>query len=252
MTDAIKVEESMSSNCPLQASRDTSTTHTLVFPTSATAHNDFDTFGLDDFNMDENDDPNGMLSTIHNDLFDSEIGFLEVFQEMTSSPHNGGPIGNLSNPNSPTGESGRHHSSAMNGPSVGKNTQSKDPQDEPPNLNQQPLAMGYYLSTAQPGPLPKWFWSTCPENEYQCPTCLKAALHIHCSSNHDDYYQLKKQSSSHPLDSTLTPDVLRYVLENYNALSWLTFDAVQNNRQSCLPIHFVVLLQMYHALNAFV
>ncbi|XP_062591831.1 mediator of RNA polymerase II transcription subunit 13-like [Saccostrea cucullata] len=43
-----------------------------------------------------------------------------------------------------------------------------------------------------------------------------------------------------------------YVLETYNALSWLTFDPVQNDRQSCLPIHFLVLMQMYHALNAFV
>jgi mediator of RNA polymerase II transcription subunit 13 len=43
----------------------------------------------------------------------------------------------------------------------------------------------------------------------------------------------------------------RYVLENYNALSWLTFDPVKNDRQSSLPIHIVVLMQMYHALNAF-
>jgi mediator of RNA polymerase II transcription subunit 13 len=42
------------------------------------------------------------------------------------------------------------------------------------------------------------------------------------------------------------------VLENYNALSWLTFDMAKSDRQSCLPVHFVVLLQMYHALNAFV
>lgn len=46
--------------------------------------------------------------------------------------------------------------------------------------------------------------------------------------------------------------VCRYVLETYNALSWLTFDPVLNDRQSCLPIHFMVLMQMYHALNAFV
>jgi len=48
-----------------------------------------------------------------------------------------------------------------------------DPQDEPPNLLQQPLAMAYYLSTAKTGPLPKWFWSAAPENECRSPNCFK-------------------------------------------------------------------------------
>ncbi len=37
MTDSVNVEEKMSSNCPLSTPRDASTTHILVFPTSATA-----------------------------------------------------------------------------------------------------------------------------------------------------------------------------------------------------------------------
>lgn len=37
MADAVKIEEKMSSNCPLQTPRDASTTHILVFPTSAIA-----------------------------------------------------------------------------------------------------------------------------------------------------------------------------------------------------------------------
>ena len=48
-----------------------------------------------------------------------------------------------------------------------------DVQDDPPNLLQQPLAMGFYVSTAKTGPLPKWFWSACPEREDICPTCFK-------------------------------------------------------------------------------
>lgn len=44
----------------------------------------------------------------------------------------------------------------------------------------------------------------------------------------------------------------RFVLENYNSLSWLTFDTAKNDRRSCLPVHFVVLMQMYHAMDAFV
>lgn len=58
--------------------------------------------------------------------------------------------------------------------------------------------------------------------------------------------------NSHPLDSNLTCDVLRFVLEKYNALSWLTYDPATNDRQSCLPLHFSVLMQMYHAINAYV
>ena len=44
---------------------------------------------------------------------------------------------------------------------------------DPKDLLQQPLAMGYYISTAPPGPLPKWFWSACPENEFTSPHVFK-------------------------------------------------------------------------------
>lgn len=46
--------------------------------------------------------------------------------------------------------------------------------------------------------------------------------------------------------------VCRYVLETYNALSWLNMDPSTNERRSCLPAHFVVLMQLYHAINTFV
>lgn len=42
-------------------------------------------------------------------------------------------------------------------------------------LLQQPLAMGFYISTAPTGPLPKWFWSSCPERENFCPSCFKVS-----------------------------------------------------------------------------
>ena len=47
-------------------------------------------------------------------------------------------------------------------------------------------------------------------------------------------------------------DCCRYVLEMYNALSWLTIDPVTDDRRSCLPAHLVVLMQLYHAMRAFV
>lgn len=38
----------------------------------------------------------------------------------------------------------------------------------------------------------------------------------------------------------------RFVLEQYNALSWLTCDPATQDRRSCLPVHFVVLNQLYN------
>ncbi len=45
--------------------------------------------------------------------------------------------------------------------------------EEVPNLLQQPLALGYFVSTAKAGPLPDWFWSACPQAQNQCPLFLK-------------------------------------------------------------------------------
>lgn len=41
---------------------------------------------------------------------------------------------------------------------------------------------------------------------------------------------------------------LRFVLEQYNALSWLTCTPATQDRQSCLPVHLAVLVQMYNAI----
>lgn len=55
---------------------------------------------------------------------------------------------------------------------------SNDLQEEGGTLLQQPLAMGYYVSTASTGPLPKWFWSACPEAENMCPNILKVSYSL--------------------------------------------------------------------------
>jgi hypothetical protein len=44
----------------------------------------------------------------------------------------------------------------------------------------------------------------------------------------------------------------RYVLEGYNALSWLSIDPARNDRRSCLPIHMQVLANMYNTMAALV
>lgn len=121
---------------------------------------------------------------------------------------------------------------------------STESHDEVTNILQQPLALGYFVSTAKAGPLPDWFWSACPQAQYQCPLFLKASLHLHVPSVQSD--ELLHSKHSHPLDSNQTSDVLRFVLEQYNALSWLTCDPAIQDRRSCLPVHFVVLNQLYN------
>ncbi|WAR03620.1 MED13-like protein, partial [Mya arenaria] len=258
--DCVKAEEKQRRNCPLQTPGDASCSHILVFPTSATAQantqqNQLDsTGGIDlgghnlEFGVDLSD------TNIIND-FDTPDEFanlMDVFVSMTENSPPGSP--RQDNPGSPGHlDLGRNSPNKMNGVSMASSAgHEKDPQDDAPNLLQQPLAMGYYISTAQTGPLPRWFWSACPDNEHAPVKCFKSALHVHVSTNQDDFMHQTSPGNSHPLDSNLTCDVLRFVLEKYNALSWLTFDPAKNDRQSCLPLHMVVLMQLYHAMNAFI
>jgi mediator of RNA polymerase II transcription subunit 13 len=117
-------------------------------------------------------------------------------------------------------------------------------------LLQQPLALGYLVSTAPTGKMPSWFWECCPHLETVCPVFLKTSLHIHSPSIHkendDVYYKEVSSKIEHPLDSNTTADVLRYVLEGYNVLSWLAMDPNTHDRLSCLPIHVQMLMQLYH------
>ncbi|CAH8476508.1 unnamed protein product [Schistosoma turkestanicum] len=142
-----------------------------------------------------------------------------------------------------------------------------DPTDEVGSLMQQPLAMGYYISTASAGPLPSWFWIACPHSKFQYPVCLKSALHLQTTLvGVDDAAAAappptggssgpgvgpSSNRPGHLLDSNSTCDVLRYVLETYNALSWLTIDPTTNDRRTCLPVHILSLSQIYQAFEAF-
>ncbi|KAG5450512.1 mediator complex subunit Srb9 [Clonorchis sinensis] len=183
----------------------------------------------------------------------------------------GGMLNGLSNAVHP-GDRFESHSSTF-GPEL--NTMPyglSDLPDEVANLMQQPLAMGYYVSTAPAGPLPSWFWAACPHASLQFPVCLKSALHLQTSLvGMDDAAaaavgtpgpppsagpgvgsgMAPSDRPNHSLDSTSTCDVLRYVLEAYNALSWLTVNPVTNDRRSCLPIHMLLLCQQYHAIESF-
>ncbi|KAK1786371.1 hypothetical protein P4O66_017608, partial [Electrophorus voltai] len=206
----------------LNTPQDTSCTHILVFPTSAVVQ---------------------VVDLPFNPIHDGMDGILDLLvSENDVDP-------DLINilPNSPSGSPvhspGSHDPHGGSG-GKGQSTDRMESHDETPNILQQPMALGYFVSTARAGPLPDWFWSSCPQAQNQCPLFLKASLHLQCSAVQSD--ELLHSKHSHPLDSSHTSDVLRFVLEQYNALSWLTCDPATQDRRSCLPIHFVVLNQMYN------
>ncbi|CAJ0935827.1 unnamed protein product [Ranitomeya imitator] len=170
------------------------------------------------------------------DMPDMENDLGILIQGNLHSPPN-------SSPGSPTGIGGGSHFQHSRG--QGERLLSRETPEE---LKQQPLALGYYVSTAKAENLPEWFWSSCPQAQNQCPLFLKASLHHHISiSQNDDLIPARtSQRVPHPLDSKTTSDVLRFVLEQYNALSWLTCNPATQDRTSCLPVHFTVLTQMYN------
>ncbi|XP_049542244.1 mediator of RNA polymerase II transcription subunit 13 [Anopheles darlingi] len=230
----------------LSTPQDATCTHILVFPTSAKAQSaqvSFSAIGELDINedlnnliMDGDDDDDGMLGA--SDL----LGFwddLPMQPQMPSRP--GSPSQFEGNQQSP-GERGSNGAGSRDG-------YGSQDSEEVGVVLQQPLAIGYLVSTAPTGRMPAWFWSSCPHLENVCPVFLRTALHLHSPTilqNTDDLLQQSQSSTEHPLDSNITADVLRYVLEGYNLLSWLAMDSNTHDRLSCLPIHVQVLMQLYH------
>lgn len=232
--------------CPLSTPDDATATHILVFPTSASIQSSHGQVedplagsGLDDdllnqFPLDEGMEDLGV---------EENLGMDDLFSAWDDGPSN---ANNLHS----------HHdimsSNTMQSGSVSDNPNT---QDEALQLLQQPLALGYYISTAKIGPMPNWFWSNSPHLRNSCPVFLKSALHIHlpCVQLPDDILHSGAGQSrkSHQLDSNLTTDVLRYVLEGYNSLSWLSLNPKTYDRQSCLPVHMQNLLQLYHLMESF-
>lgn len=131
----------------------------------------------------------------------------------------GSPRREESGPGSPTCgvNNGRQDSPYLScGGGGGINSKSQEQQEEVGTVLQQPLALGYLVSTAPTGRMPKWFWSSCPHLEDNCPAFLKNALHLHSPNiqqNSEDLFQQSSQVTSHPLDSQYTTDVLRYVIK---------------------------------------
>ncbi|KAJ8280824.1 hypothetical protein GJAV_G00059490 [Gymnothorax javanicus] len=217
----------------LNTPQDTSCTHILVFPTSAFVQvnsSNYTNENIDiNFNPINGSDGMGIFDLLEESENDLDPDIINI---LPNSPTT-----------SPVHSPGSHYHHGGDG-SKGLSTDRMESHDEAPNLLQQPMALGYFVSTAKAGPLPDWFWSPCPQAQNQCPLFLKASLHLHVSSVQSD--ELLHSKHTHPLDSSHTSDVLRFVLEQYNALSWLTCDPATQDRRSCLPVHFVVLTQMYN------
>lgn len=84
-------------------------------------------------------------------------------------------------------------------------------QEQVGTVLQQPLALGYLVSTAPLGAMPGWWWAGSAHLRDACPAFLKNALHLQCAAapHDDDSLTQRRDHNAHPLDSTTTTDVLR-------------------------------------------
>ncbi|XP_013180363.1 PREDICTED: mediator of RNA polymerase II transcription subunit 13 [Papilio xuthus] len=238
----------------LHTPRDVTATHILVFPTSAKTQSNQMPFEQPMANGEDNDIFMGV------DMGDEDIGEDNMADLIINDMFT-----NMWAQSSPRASPRRHDDDAAGsregsparraalGP--GSYRQADDHQPEQVGtILQQPLALGYLVSTAPLGAMPAWWWAGCAHLRDSCPAFLKNALHLHSGSaqTSDDFTSLmqRRDNNSHPLDSQTTTDVLRYVLEGYNALSWLTLDGSTHDRLSCLPLHVQALMQLYHTAAA--
>ncbi|GBP17129.1 Mediator of RNA polymerase II transcription subunit 13 [Eumeta japonica] len=240
----------------LHTPRDVTATHILVFPTSATTQSNQMPFEQPITNG-ENDD----MMFLGVDMGDEDMG-----EDNISDLLIGDMLNNMWAPNSPRA-SPRRHDDDPGGSREGSpapqphhgtahyahGDDASSQYEQVGTVLQQPLALGYMVSTAPLGQMPAWWWAGCAHLRDSCPAFLKNALHLHSGGvqSTDDFTTLtQRRDQQHPLDSTTTTDVLRYVLEGYNALSWLALDASTHDRVSCLPLHVQVLMQLYHTAAA--
>ena len=159
--------------------------------------------GLDDVNLDDIDAGDG-------------IGDIGDFNDLFKDDNWGGGGGQPGSPSSPKRNSVSRANSPGGDHMQERSDQFRYGQEEPGDrieILQQPLALGYLVSTARTGPMPKWFWASCPHLEHVCPVFLKSALHINVASvlhgGDDGFTPTSASGRVHSLDSTYTADVLR-------------------------------------------
>lgn len=198
-------------NSQLSTPHDVTCTHILVFPTSATSQSqqmafqeqqqepDLETDDLF-FNEEINEDIAGMSITEILDWTETGMG---VGEGANGSPRR--EDAGLGSPNCGTvpGRQGSPYQGRANSRTGG------DAPEEMGVLLQQPLALGYMVSTAPTGRMPGWFWTSCPHLEGVCPAFLKNALHLHTPNIQQEDSLQQSAIMVHPLDSQYTTDVLR-------------------------------------------
>lgn len=241
--------------CSLSTPQDVSATHILVFPTSATTQSSQTAFQEQHMINDPELGDDELFSVLNDDMPEGMSDFHDIFSTWPETDGAGGPRspegaggpGRGGRPDSPSPTPPHSHPHSPYQHSVART--SGEGSEEVGTVLQQPLALGYLVSTAPTGRMPRWFWSACPHLETVTPPFLKNALHLHSTAilaSSDELLQQQTAVAGHALDSQYTTDVLRYVLEGYNSLSWLALDSNTHDRLSCLPVHMQVLMQLYH------
>ncbi|CAM4949581.1 unnamed protein product [Rotaria socialis] len=258
-----------------QVLSDVSVTHILTLPTSASVQHVQSIPRLSDprqISMDNDDD---LFSSIFGPLDGDDFGNIQSPPPDLEFPptgvfdvnHNGNPNGPMSRLNSLSISQHNYNGNDQYGNSLNSSNMKSNSllhldsdvdMNDIPTLHQQPLALGFYVSTISTlNPLPIWMLQgRCNQRLNNTSSVFKATLHVSVpNAQHSDdmlFAQNHDQKSIHPLDSNYTYVVLRHVLESYNRLSWLLIDAKTNERASCLPIHMETLLKLYHAFIKFV
>lgn len=225
--DYVEKETNSKKSKQVVAPEDVSCTHIVTFPVGAEINYDTQDASADDTKNEENWDFGDL--DLGNDF---EDGMKDIIKDVTETTI----------PQSSSGRAGMF--SYFN-------------DDANVDYQNQPLASGFYFSTAPAPDLPDWFWASCPSRKRSIPVHLKSSLHINVPEiKNDDIMESAAptkekekgdQREPHPLESHQTEEVLRHVLETYNALSWLNTDPVSGKRFSCLPIHMQHLLRLYHS-----
>lgn len=189
-----------------------------LFQSAQKMFQDEQTFGNTDLLLgaDLDEDIEGGMDPIAIGLNINDLLMLETGPNQDDQLEDGnGHRDSLSQPSSPImGTGGRTSPSQFSGQARSNGVVLMDPQEDGRgSVLQQPLALGYYVSTASTGRLPRWFWSACPHLEGSCPVFLKSALHLHSPGiTQSEEFVHNTNNKVHPLDSSYTTDVLRWVL----------------------------------------
>ena len=184
-----------SNTCPLTTPDDASSTHLLIFPTSATMSSSQGSFQNDPSNLGDDDLLGALGVSGCDDDLGVDDGMNDLFnwnEDLPSPGLQGSDQQGMSHSGSPGARQAGFDGNGFKvrlvscfsvlcvtrfSPLPFQETNGvNDMSDEPLQLLQQPLALGYYVSTAPTGPLPRWFWSSCPHLHDVTPVFLKVRV----------------------------------------------------------------------------